>query len=64
MDELVPDAPTLRDMGGYTYYKEDARKLLVGAFEPVAKPWGMKGIPEEFSFDTHPDDQEHLLPIF
>jgi 4-methylaminobutanoate oxidase (formaldehyde-forming) len=64
MDELVPDAPTLRDMGGYTYYKEDAGKLLVGAFEPVAKPWGMKGIPEDFSFDTLPDDQEHLLPIF
>lgn len=64
MEELVPDAPTLRDMGGYTYYKEDAGKLLVGAFEPVAKPWGMKGIPEEFSFDTLPDDQEHLLPIF
>ncbi|MCH7686669.1 MAG: FAD-binding oxidoreductase, partial [Planctomycetes bacterium] len=64
MDELVPDAPTLRDMGGYTYYKEDAGKLLVGAFEPVAKPWGMKGIPEDFSFETLPDDQEHLLPIF
>lgn len=64
MDELVPNAPTLRDPGGYTYYKEDAGKLLVGAFEPVAKPWGMKGIPEDFSFDTLPDDQEHLLPVF
>ncbi len=64
MDELVPGAPTLRDMGGYTYYKEDAGKLLVGAFEPVAKPWGMKGIPEDFSFGTLPDDEEHLLPIF
>ena len=64
MDELVPGAPTLRDTGGYTYYKEDAGKLLVGAFEPVAKPWGMKGIPEDFSFDTLPDDQEHLLPVF
>ena len=64
MEGLVPDAPTMRDMGGYTYYKEDAGKLLVGAFEPVAKPWGMKGIPEDFSFDTLEDDQDHLLPIF
>jgi 4-methylaminobutanoate oxidase (formaldehyde-forming) len=64
MEGLAPDAPPLRDMGGYTYYKEDAGKLLVGAFEPVAKPWGMKGIPEHFSFDTLPDDQDHLLPIF
>ena len=31
---------------GCAYYKEDAGKLLVGWFEPVAKPWGMDGIPE------------------
>lgn len=28
------------------YYKEDAGKLLVGFFEPGAKPWGQKGIAE------------------
>src|SRR5580765_6899319 len=28
----------------WTYYKEDAGKLLVGFFEPVAKPWGQHGI--------------------
>ncbi len=64
MEGLVRGAPTLRDMGGYTYYKEDAGQLIVGAFEPVAKPWGMKGIPEDFSFDTLPDDQDQMLPIF
>jgi 4-methylaminobutanoate oxidase (formaldehyde-forming) len=64
MADLVPHAPTLRDMGGFTYYKEDAGKLLVGAFEPVAKPWGMDGIPEDFSFGELPDDEEHLLPVF
>ena len=64
MDGLTPNTPVLRDPGGYTYYKEDAGKLLVGAFEPVAKPWGMNGIPEDFSFDTLPEDQEHLVPIF
>ena len=64
MDNLVPGAPTLRDMGAYTYYKEDAGKLLVGAFEPVAKPWGMNGIPEDFSFTSLPNDEEHLFPIF
>lgn len=64
MEELVTDAPTLRDMGGYTYYKEDAGKLLVGAFEPVAKPWGMDGIPEDFDFTTLPNDEEHMFPVF
>lgn len=64
MAGLTATTPVLRDPEGYTYYKEDAGKLLVGAFEPVAKPWGMKGIPEDFSFDTLPEDQEHLAPVF
>ncbi len=46
-----------------TYYKEDAGKLLVGAFEPVAKPWGIDGIPEAFCFDTLPEDMDHFEPI-
>ena len=37
------------------YYKEDAGKLLIGAFEPHAKPWGMEGIPEDFCFDELPE---------
>ncbi len=60
--ELKHGLPTLRDMDGYCYYKEDAGKLLVGMFEPHAKPWGMKGIPEDFFFDQLPDDFEHLEP--
>ena len=45
------------------YYKEDAGKLLVGAFEPVAKPWGMEGIPDDFCFDQLPEDIDHLEPV-
>ncbi len=47
--------PVLRDPDGCGYFKEDAGKLLVGWFEPVAKPWGMtkpggaSGIPESFA---------------
>ena len=55
--------PTVRDLDGCFYAKEDAGKLLVGAFEPRGKPWGMQGIREEFSFDQLPDDEEHLAPI-
>ena len=33
--------PVLRDPDGCGYFKEDAGKLLIGWFEPVAKPWGM-----------------------
>ncbi|NND82647.1 MAG: FAD-dependent oxidoreductase [Gammaproteobacteria bacterium] len=54
--------PTLRDPGGYCYFKEDTGKLLVGMFEPNAKPWGMNGIPETFCFDELPEDFDHLAP--
>ena len=63
MKGMTPDTPVLRDPGGCAYYKEDAGKLLLGCFEPIAKPWGMGGIPEEFCFDQLPDDWEHFEPI-
>lgn len=59
---LERGTPTLRDMDAFSYFKEDAGKLLVGMFEPDAKPWGMNGIPEDFSFDELPEDFDHLAP--
>jgi 4-methylaminobutanoate oxidase (formaldehyde-forming) len=63
MEGLHSNMPVLRDPDGCAYFKEDAGKLLVGWFEPVAKPWGMKGIPETFCFDQLPDDLEHIEPL-
>ena len=63
IESLSPSTPVLRDPDGCGYFKEDAGKLLVGWFEPVAKPWGMKSIPEEFSFDSLPEDFEHIEPL-
>jgi 4-methylaminobutanoate oxidase (formaldehyde-forming) len=45
------------------YYKEDAGKILLGAFEPNAKPWGMNGISPDFEFDQLPEDFDHFEPI-
>jgi glycine cleavage system T protein len=63
IEALSPTMPVLRDPDGCGYFKEDAGKLLVGWFEPVAKPWGMKSIPESFSFDSLPEDFEHIEPL-
>ncbi len=63
MAGLSSSMPVLRDPDGCAYFKEDAGKLLVGWFEPVAKPWGMRGIPETFCFDQLPDDLEHIEPL-
>ena len=63
LTDLPPDLPVLRIPDEFAYYKEDAGKILLGAFEPNAKPWGMDGIPEDFSFDSLPDDFDHFEPV-
>ncbi len=55
--------PVLRVPDECAYYKEDAGKFLLGAFEPNAKPWGMDGIPADFEFDQLPEDFDHFEPI-
>lgn len=61
--EGLKQLPVLRVPDEHAYYKEDAGKMLLGAFEPRAKPWGMQGIPESFEFDSLPEDFEHFEPI-
>ena len=63
VDGLTPELPVLRDYDACTYYKYDAGKLLVGAFEPSAKPWGMEGISEDFCFDEIAGDFDHFEPV-
>ena len=55
--------PVLRVPDECAYYKEDAGKILLGAFEPNAKPWAMDGIPDTFEFDQLPEDFDHFEPI-
>ena len=53
--------PILRDPDGYTYVKEEVGGLLVGGFEPVAKPWvSPDEIPYPFEFQLLEEDWEHF----
>jgi sarcosine dehydrogenase len=63
MDGVHPDLPVMRDPDGYIYVKEEVGGLLMGGFEPVAKPWATDGIPEPFEFQLLPDgwDQFQIL---
>ncbi|MEM8539807.1 MAG: FAD-dependent oxidoreductase [Pseudomonadota bacterium] len=64
--ENIPDLkqlPVLRVPDECAYYKEDAGKMLLGAFEPDSKPWGMDGIKDDFCFDQLPEDFDHFEPI-
>jgi 4-methylaminobutanoate oxidase (formaldehyde-forming) len=55
--------PVMRDTDGCAYFKEEVGKLMVGWFEPKAKPWGIGGVPKDFTFGTLPPDFEHIEPL-
>ncbi len=57
---VFPDLPVLRDPDGYVYFKEEVGGLVMGGFEPDAKPWGMDGIPADFEFQLLPDDWDQF----
>ncbi len=64
LPDLPSDLPVMRDHDRCAYYREDAGSLLVGAFEPNARPWGMDGIPEDFCFDELPGHmEEQFMPV-
>lgn len=60
IDGVHPDLPVLRDPDGYIYVKEEVGGLLIGGFEPHAKPWAMDGIPDNFEFGMLPDDWDQF----
>ncbi len=58
---IHPDLPVLRDPDGYTYFKEEVGGLVVGGFEPDAKPWvSPDEIPYPFEFALLDEDWDHF----
>ena len=56
-----PDLPIMRDPDGWTYFKEEVGGLVVGGFEPEAKPWRSPDtIPYPFEFQLLEEDWEHF----
>jgi 4-methylaminobutanoate oxidase (formaldehyde-forming) len=60
---VQPTLPVMRDPDGCIYFKEEVGGLLMGGFEPRAKPWGMDGIPEKFEFQLLPEDWDQFEPL-
>jgi 4-methylaminobutanoate oxidase (formaldehyde-forming) len=61
IDGVHPDLPILRDPDGYTYFKEEVGGLVVGGFEPEAKPWvAPDAIPVPFEFQLLDEDWDHF----
>jgi glycine cleavage system aminomethyltransferase T/glycine/D-amino acid oxidase-like deaminating enzyme len=61
IEGVNPDLPILRDPDGYTYFKEEVGGLVIGGFEPQAKPWvAPDAIPYPFEFQLLDEDWEHF----
>ena len=61
VDGVHRDFPILRDPDGYTYIKEEVGGLVVGGFEPDAKPWvAPDALPYPFEFQLLDEDWDHF----
>ena len=63
IDGVHPMLPVLRDPDGYIYYKEEVGGLLMGGFEPKAKPWKVDPIPSTFRFELLDEDWDQFEPL-
>lgn len=60
IDGVYPMLPVIRDPDGYIYYKEEVGGLVMGGFEPQAKPWKMDPIPADFQFQLLDEDWDQF----
>ena len=60
---VAPSLPVIRDPDGFIYYKEEVGGLVMGGFEPRAKPWHVHPVPEPFEFALLPEDWEQFSPL-
>ncbi len=61
VEGVRPDLPIMRDQDGWTYFKEEVGGLVVGGFEPTAKPWrSPDDIPYPFEFQLLGEDWDHF----
>ena len=58
---LTPKLPYLRLLDDWSYLKSEGQKLLVGFFEPGAKPW-QPGAPGDGGYIRLPEDWDHIGP--
>jgi len=62
IEGISAKTPILRDPDHSAYFKEEARRLLIGLFEPVARPWAMDA-GADFSFHEIPANLDHVMPL-
>ncbi|MEM8840211.1 MAG: FAD-dependent oxidoreductase [Pseudomonadota bacterium] len=63
IDGITGNTPTLSDHDNSLYIRDDSGGLLVGCFEPDAKPIAPGVLDENFTFGLLPEDWDHFEPM-
>lgn len=62
-DGIYPGMPILGDHDGHMYLRDEGGGLMVGTFEPNARPVDPQDLPNDFSFDLLPENWQQFEPI-
>jgi 4-methylaminobutanoate oxidase (formaldehyde-forming) len=60
IDGVSRDIPTMRDPDRLVYFREEVGGLLMGGYERDPAPWGLDGIPRDFSHKLLAPDWERF----
>ena len=60
IDGVTHDIPTMRDPDRLVYFREEVGGLLMGGYERSPAPWGLDGIPRDFTHKLLAPDWERF----
>ena len=63
IDGIAGNVPSLSDHDAHLYIRDDSGGLLIGCFEPGAKPIDPDRLGEDFAFQLLPEDWGHFEPM-
>ena len=63
VEGIEGNVPSLSDHDGHLYIRDDSGGLLIGCFEPHAKPIDPDRLGEDFAFQLLPEDWDHFEPM-
>ena len=63
IDGIEGNVPSLSDHDGHLYIRDDSGGLLIGCFEPGAKPIDPDRLGKDFAFQLLPEDWDHFEPM-
>jgi glycine cleavage system T protein len=63
IDGVTRDIPTMRDPDRLVYFREEVGGLLMGGYERSPAPWGLDGIPRDFTHKLLAPDWERFADM-